>query len=251
MKYKIIITMGFILCIVYTQAQKNKSLLWVDKGSNGKYGIIDTAKNIIITYQFDEIKKLISDNIKGNEFFRTKLNGKYGIIDKFGKQIILPQYDEIKLRSQAADWIETKLNGKYGFAGFYKSEIAKKYEAIKEIFAPKYDSTFYSAGESAPSGFIKVKLNNKWGLVDEKNGKEITGMKYDQVSDFYFYQGLDWTEIQLNNKYGLIDKTGKEIIPCKYDKVLDIDGEGSGNEKIKVQQNGREFFINKLGKEIK
>lgn len=248
---RITVTIGFLFLIVLALAQKNRALLWIDKGNNGKYGIVDTAKNIVVNYKYDEIKKMIADRYRGKEFFRTKLNYKYGIIDRYGHEVILPKYDLITLRTQAADWIETKLDGMYGFVDFCWSEKTEKYDEIKELFQPKYDSTFYSAGETFPSGFIRVKLNNKWGLVDERNGKEITGMKYDKVNDFFFYQGYKWTVVKLNNKFGLIDKTGKETIPCKYDKVVSIEGNGSEIDKIKVRLGNREFFIDENGNQVK
>jgi hypothetical protein len=236
----ILVAFGFMVFVSCVQAQQNKRMLWVDKASSGKYGLVDSAKNIVVSHQYDEIKRLVGEN----ECFRTKLNGKYGLLDRFGNKAISPNYDEITLRTQAAEWIETKLNGKFGFADFWWSKQNNRYE-IKEVFQPKYDDTFYSAGESIGSGYIKVKLNNKWGLVDELTGREITGMKYDEVNDFYFYQGHKWTEVMVNNKYGLIDKTGKEVIPCVYDKLISIDFK---NERILVKQDGREFYLDKSGK---
>jgi hypothetical protein len=51
----------------------------------------------------------------------------------------------------------------------------------------------------------------------------------------------------LNGKYGFIDKTGKEIIPCKYDGVL----YSLSNGLFCVILDGREFFIDKTGKCVK
>ena len=54
-------------------------------------------------------------------------------------------------------------------------------------------------------GLAKVKLINKWGFVD-KEGKEVIPLKYDNVS--YLYEGL--ASVELNGKKGYIDKNGIE-----------------------------------------
>jgi hypothetical protein len=55
-----------------------------------------------------------------------------------------------------------------------------------------------------------VKLDNKWGYID-KSGKEIIPLRYDDGR--IFMDGL--AAVKLNNKWGFIDKTGKEVVPLK------------------------------------
>ena len=52
-----------------------------------------------------------------------------------------------------------------------------------------------------------VKKNDKWGFID-KTGKEIASCIYDDVS--YFSEGLAC--VRKNDKFGFVDKTGKEVI---------------------------------------
>ena len=87
-------------------------------------------------------------------------------------------------------------------------------------------------------GFARVKLNEKWGFIN-KEGKEIIGCKYDNVK--YFHEGL--VGIKLNNKWGFIDRKGVEIIECKYDNVDDFNVEGLA----RVGLNGEHKLINKQG----
>jgi hypothetical protein len=57
--------------------------------------------------------------------------------------------------------------------------------------------------------------NEKWGLVNG-SGKMITPFLYNGVSDFgRFSDGL--LNVGLNGKWGSIDTTGKVVIPIKYD----------------------------------
>ena len=59
-------------------------------------------------------------------------------------------------------------------------------------------------------GLASVELDDKWGLID-KNGVEITPIKYDSVGDFK--EGL--SGVKLNNKCGFINNNGVEITPIK------------------------------------
>ena len=89
-------------------------------------------------------------------------------------------------------------------------------------------------------GLTAVMLNEKWGFID-KTGKEIIPFKYEAA--FAYSQGL--ARVKLNNKWGFIDKTGKKIISFKYDDAQ-IFSEGLATVKL----NDKWGFINKAGEEI-
>jgi hypothetical protein len=54
-------------------------------------------------------------------------------------------------------------------------------------------------------GFATVKLNGKFGIID-KNGKEITSIKYDDADAFV--EGI--VLVKLNGKKFYLDKNGTE-----------------------------------------
>jgi hypothetical protein len=83
-------------------------------------------------------------------------------------------------------------------------------------------------------------VDGKWGLID-KTGKEIVPPKYDNAGGFK--EGL--AKVKLNGKWGFIDKTGKVIVPPKYDDAWSF---SEGLAKVKL--NGKWGFIDKTGKEI-
>ena len=85
--------------------------------------------------------------------------------------------------------------------GFY-DKIKKK-----EIVAPVYDEVTRFEG-----GLAAVKLNYKWGFVDQ-TGNLVIPLQYDMTP--WFYNGF--AAVSLNRKYGFIDKTGKTIVPFIYD----------------------------------
>ncbi len=60
-----------------------------------------------------------------------------------------------------------------------------------------------------------------WGFID-KTGKEVIPLKYDEAGNFK--DGL--AKVKQDGQYGYIDKNGKEIIPIDYIEISDFDAEG-------------------------
>jgi serine/threonine protein kinase len=77
----------------------------------------------------------------------------------------------------------------------------------------------------------------KHGFID-KTGKEVIPCKYDGASSF----SEGFACVARDGKYGLIDKTGKEVIPCKYD-----DADPFSNGLACVARDGQYGFIDKTG----
>ena len=85
-------------------------------------------------------------------------------------------------------------------------------------------------------GLATVKLNDKYGYID-KTGREVIPCKYDGINDFK--EGL--AKVQLNGKIGFIDKTGKEVIPCIFDGAI------YDNKMLYARFNGKYGCVNQLG----
>ena len=66
--------------------------------------------------------------------------------------------------------------------------------------------------------------------------------EYDYIGDFK----NSFFKVRLNNKYGIVDETGKEVIECKYDGIWNFK-----NGFFEVALNGKEFWVNKDGIKIK
>jgi hypothetical protein len=79
----------------------------------------------------------------------------------------------------------------------------------------KTESVDYVNAEDLSEEFFPMQLSDEWDFVDAVNMTELL-VVYEVIGDFS--KGV--VRVQLNNKYGFIDKTGREIVPCKYYKVL-------------------------------
>ena len=60
-----------------------------------------------------------------------------------------------------------------------------------------------------------VELNGKWGIVNRK-GEVILPVKYDNVPTLDFSSGL--VAVQLNGKWGFVNTEGKEVVPPMYNE---------------------------------
>ena len=89
-------------------------------------------------------------------------------------------------------------------------------------------------------GLATVKLNDKYGYID-KTGKEIIPCKYDWVNDFKD----GFARVVLNGKYGCINKVGKDVIPCIFEEI--IIGPMRNTINFWIKDNGKWGYMNQLG----
>ncbi|MDR1679717.1 MAG: WG repeat-containing protein [Prevotellaceae bacterium] len=167
------------------------------------------------------------------------------IVTEWSKESIQPgEIGEIKVTLSQV--------GRRGFFSYTITVITSNNKTYKIVVQGESDGKTppslaqYDNSISFYNGYAAIKLNGKWGFINI-NGKEITPLKYDEVSDFNRH-GI--AKVKLNEKWGFIDKTGKEITQIKYD---DIDLERRFINNIgftKVKLNGKYGFINEDLKEI-
>lgn len=71
-----------------------------------------------------------------------------------------------------------------------------------------------SVGEKFSNGFSAMKVDEKWGFVNEYDSL-VVQFKYDDVKDL----GKGYTAVCADGKWGYMNLLGKEITPLKYDEV--------------------------------
>ncbi|HVZ98378.1 MAG TPA: WG repeat-containing protein [Chitinophagaceae bacterium] len=193
-------------------------------------------------------------------------NGKYGLKDNDDNIIFQGKYDHIDTFS--TEGLAVVRSGlKYGFidktgkeiippeysiaSGFSEGLAAVAVFEGNEIIWRYIDATGREAivcnrkgifAYPFSGGFARILLKdeNKWGLID-KAGKELVPPKYDEIGDFS--EGM--AAVKLNDKYGYIDTTGKEVIQCKYNYAGPFRLGGglvmtSDNKMLHVDKTGKE-----------
>ncbi|MDD6889733.1 MAG: WG repeat-containing protein [Bacteroidales bacterium] len=116
-----------------------------------------------------------------------------------------------------------------------------KYECIYGYIDNDGNEILYDDVCDMSEGMIAVKLNGKWGYINE-TGKLIIPFVYDEA--WAFSEGL--ATVALGIAWGCIDKAGHEVIPVKYDYVSDCSNNGLHFASL----NDEEFIIDKTGREL-
>lgn len=80
----------------------------------------------------------------------------------------------------------------------------------------------YDHADGFVDGLARVQRDGKWGFID-KSGKEVVPCVWDDI--YYFINGL--ALVEKNGKYGFINKNNEAIVPIEYDSAIDFaDGNG-------------------------
>lgn len=118
------------------------------------------------------------------------------------------------------------------------------------IMQPKYDDCHSTFSD----GYLTVKNgsypNEKFGLVD-KQGKEIITPQYEIAGNFFG----DLLPVYKDKKWGFVNTKNEIIIPFSYEMIGDNNGFGYNKKNVwyyEVQKKwkGKKSYINKKGKEF-
>jgi len=127
-------------------------------------------------------------------------------------------------------------NGKYGYKDTTGKIVVRPIYSKAKTFSEGLGAVYMEKGDI-----------RKWGFIDEK-GKVIIPFNWADVGDFHeglavVIAGFYFDKVP---QWGAIDKEGKITIPLIYEYLEDF-----VNGRAKVELNGRTFYIDKSGKEVK
>ena len=71
-----------------------------------------------------------------------------------------------------------------------------------------------------------VKSDEKFGIINE-SGIEIVPPKYNSIEEFDKMHP-NWAKVELNNLFGFVDKNGKIVVEPKYQTVENYDNYNAG-----------------------
>ena len=176
--------------------------------SGEKYGLIDLDGNKITDAIYEEIKSL--ENRKGN--ILVKKDGLYGVLDEKGNVIIDTLYNSVRSDEYSSErddyrrtgYIVSEKTSKGIFFGYVdysgKMLVEPKYELVSRF--PEYEDEDI---------YLYFMDNGKKGVI--RNNKIFIDAKYQQIS---YNSTSNIFVVTKNNKQGVLNQDGKEILPLQY-----------------------------------
>lgn len=128
-------------------------------------------------------------------------------------------------------------------AGFEQSATTALESEINENFVqltPEFIEAIqqYDNLSLFSEGYAPVCKNGKWGYID-KTGREVIPCKYDWANPFH--EGLASVLPSYGSGYGFIDTTGREVI--RHRREIEVPGEFSEGLVVVLNENNDHFFV--------
>lgn len=182
-------------------------------------------------------------------YFALYKDEKWGVLGSNGEIVIEPMYQEMIIivdKSKDIFLCTYDINEE---DGTYKTKVINK--AGEEIFTQfdkvealeNYD---ISGNLWYEENVLKVQKNGKWGLINLE-GKELKPTVYDEITTL---KGIENSLIvEKEGLVGLLNNTGTEIADTQYTQITNF-GEEYKNGYITVNQDNKYGLINSSGKTI-
>lgn len=227
------------------------------KNNNNKFGFVDWEGKVVVPFEFSTIisydmeEIIFSEGLAG--VYNYKNSGKEGwnvwtYIDKRGNEVISRLFKETTPFSNGVAVVTKQVDGNSNQERFFIDKSGKT--VMKFIRKDGLSGLVDNEGnEVVPCKFSYLGVydselivtndeSGRQGLWNIHTKQEIIEPLYDIVTtskygyEYLFEHGL--IKVKRNNKYGVIDKTGKEIVPCKFSYVeisnhyIEIEDKSSG-----------------------
>lgn len=207
---------------------------------DGKYGYANEEGHILSQPQYQNIL-IISRTIVA-----MQQDHQWGWMEGATGEVRQPcTYDDVGRMYFSDNYVEIEKNKQVGLARvdgsiiipikyqrLYTSQTAENtyIQAIKDTFITLYDSTgtekisghFDDLSPMRYTASFRYKKGNQYGLLNPLSGKMITEAKYSSIGNGLWGRHI----VKQGQHYGVIDDTGKTIIPIRYEKIEFINANG-------------------------
>lgn len=193
-----------------------------------KYGVVTLDNKNVIGTKYDKIE--FTEVTK--EFFVTS-SKKVGILSNDGAITIEPNYDEIKVLDNELRLYFVRNNDMQGVLDKNgKRVVYIEYNQIG-VDANLFKSNDITNNMLLFDNCIPVMKKEKWGLFD-KNGNQLLDTVYDSLgyiagtakdtveNNLLIIPEIEGIVVCKDEKYGIVNSTGKFIAPCSFDKIYSI-----------------------------
>lgn len=224
--------------IIFTKNPFKKGLLIVKKddllgiiNARGKY-VIEPSLNKIDIFTQGKLFRVLKDqlwgiiNAKGKFIFKPQFsqltpmkeggfkpqkNNLWGYINTKGKQVISPSLQQIKPFKEGLALVQKE--GLWGYINLKGKYVVQPKFLLLGSFA---EGLAWAAEKYSDLGYINTK------------GKYVISPQFQDASPFHRGHAV----VLLNNKVGMINKSGKVTVPCQYRNIEFLTPEGNSDFAI-------------------
>ena len=186
---------------------------------------------------------------KDYEYFVLYANNKWGVINQKGEEIITPSYQEmIVIPNKERDVFICTYNINEATGTYKTKAINGQNEEILTVYEQIEALENIDENDNVwyEENILRVKKDNKYGLID-LNGKEILPIEYDEIS---LLKGIENSIIiKKDGKVGLVNDNGSIIINPNYKQIKNL-GSTYKEGYITVNQNGKYGVVSTTKKQI-
>jgi hypothetical protein len=245
-----IVALLFIATITMAQAQeKFPALRMKMDGTISKYGYVDEYNKVVVPFQYDQAKYFV------NGMAQVKLKWKWGYIDTTGKEVVPCKYDEIVFSFGEEGLAIARTPTQLVYIDKSGNEVIVLHEAYSfatnfhegmAIVAKKFDEIQHNYDAAKGKEVSQRYTVAKFGYID-KTGKEVIPCEFRNAGNFDGGLASVSKEIGLlgKTKHGYIDKTNEVVIPFEYDDAVSF-----ADDLAIVKQNKKWGFIDRTGKQV-
>lgn len=221
----------------------NEIILLTELNGVKEYWFTDTATGKLLNPSYQKLKAINKNGFFKGARLKDNINTEKGKV-KFAlikNRVELTQfiYDDIRYRNP--DLIAVESDEYYGLLDTNG----------KEILPLKYDKIGFES-----NGLMAVKMMNKYFFINRK-GERIIPKKFDAANDFENGVAVVGKTVFKDNKpkllYGIIDTSGKEIIPLIYLEIHPAFKKNKSNPNLFIAKQDSTFrwgMIDSKNKEI-
>lgn len=197
---------------------------------------------IVIAMAIIMIAKVVKSNNNSEKavaltYYTVYEDGKWGVINSKGETVITPTYDEmIIIPDPEKDVFVVTYDVDYENSTYKSKAINSKNQ---QLFSD-YDSVEVIQNQNSQNSVwycdscLKVEKDNKYGLIDF-SGKKLLECQYDSINPIIYIKNSLITE--KDGKKGLVSTTGTIIINNEYDEITALTNEYEDGYIVKNSEN--------------
>lgn len=207
----------------------------------GDRGFMDKTGRIVVKPQYARVKPFTEGMARVRPFDLVGERAKWGYIDKTGKMVIPPKFISAYAFSEGLASVAERNPAGDRIGGFI-DKTGRYVIGPHDLRYRSYFGSCFSEGLARVYEADSTLQGKYFGFID-RTGKIVIPARFDYVEDFS--EGLASVVMGFPPKRqcGYVDRTGKVVIPLRFEKALDF-SEGLAC----VQLKGKWGYIDKTGR---